>query len=311
MERKNIIRIPVILGPTAVGKTETVLKLASEFNAEIISCDSRQIYRYMDIGTAKPLSQQTKETTHWMIDIINPSEHYSAFNYSQDALTIIRTRSKENKTLFICGGTGLYFRTLREGPGPLVGADLAFREKYLEKAHEEGNESIHRELRRYDPETASRLHPNDIQRVIRALQVYHQTGDPLSSYREKKTAPPDIEFFALILTLPRNKLYDRINRRVEQMLSHGLWDEFCSLIDSGYTSTDPGMQCVGYKELFDVKRNIGTIAEAAQKIKQNTRNYAKRQITWFRNKENGLYVDMAYPSAYIKIKEAILKFLEI
>jgi len=306
-----MIRIPVILGPTAAGKTEAALQLAAELGAEIVSCDSRQIYRYMDIGTAKPSPQQMKKSAHWMIDIINPSEQYSAYDYSQDALKIIRSRAGEEKTMIVCGGTGLYFHTLREGPGPRVGADLAFREECLKKAAREGTPALHRELQRCDARTAALLHPNDLQRVIRALQVFHQTGVPFSTFKEKKTAPADIDFFTVILTLPRDTLYDRINRRVDSMMKAGLWDEFCSLQNRGYTADDPGMQCVGYKELLAVSKKNATLADATASIMQNTRNYAKRQITWFRNKENGLYVDMSLPTAYRKIKEAVSFFLEI
>ena len=311
MDKKQKIRVPVILGPTAVGKTEISLKLASDIGFEIISCDSRQIYRHMDIGTAKPSCRQMDNVRHWMIDIINPSEYYSAFRFSKEVISIIRDSAKRNNTMLICGGTGLYFKSLQEGLGPQVGSNIAFREKYKEKALKESNQSIFEELKACDPVTAARLHPNDVQRVIRALQVYHETGYPLSALQKEMRPPDDIEFIVIILSLGRDLLYDRINRRVDRMISEGLWDEFNSLGKMGYCESDPGMQCVGYKELFEVKNGSSTLPEAYERIKRNTRNYAKRQITWFNNKENGVCVDIADPSSLQKIKEKLTFFLDM
>lgn len=311
MDKKLKIRVPVILGPTAVGKTEISLRLAADFGFEIISCDSRQIYRSMDIGTAKPSGRQMDEVRHWMIGIINPSEYYSAYRFSQEAIRIIRDGAKQDKTMLICGGTGLYFRSLRQGLGPQVGSNIAFREKYKKKVLQEGNQSIFKELEECDPVTAARLHPNDVQRVIRALQVYYETGHPLSALQKEVRPLDDIEFIVIILSLSRDALYDRINNRVDRMISEGLWDEFNSLCKKGYGESDPGMQCVGYKELFEVKNGSGTLFEAVERIKRNTRNYAKRQITWFKHKENGIHVDISDSSSYSGIKEKITKFLDI
>lgn len=309
MEKKNKIRVPVILGPTAVGKTDISLRLASELGFEIISCDSRQVYRYMNIGTAKPSVEQMEEIRHWMVDIIDPPEFYSAYRFSQEADRIIRDGAKRSKTMLLCGGTGLYFKSLREGLGPQIGSNIAFREKYKKRVSEEGVLSVFEELRKCDPEAASRLHPNDVQRVIRALQVFHETGRPLSELQKENRPVDDIEFLVIILSLSRDILYARINGRVDRMLTEGLWEEFNSLCEKGYGESDPGMQCVGYKELFDVKKGAVTIPEAGDTIKRNTRNYAKRQITWFKNKEKGTHRDMSDPAAYSMIKEKITNFL--
>ena len=309
MDKKHKIRVPVILGPTAVGKTDLSLKLATDLGFEIISCDSRQIYRYMNIGTAKPSIEQMEDVRHWMIDIIEPSEYYSAYRFSQEAIQIIKDGAKRDKAMLICGGTGLYFKSLREGLGPQIGSDIAFREKYKGRVSQEGVESVFEELKKCDPEAASRLHPNDVQRVIRALQVFHETGRPLSELQKENRPLDDIEFFVVILSLSRNTLYGRINERVDRMISEGLWDEFNSLCEKGYSESDPGMQCVGYKELFDVKKGKGTVSEAGERIKRNTRNYAKRQMTWFKNKENGVHIDIPDSSACSAAKEEITNFL--
>lgn len=309
MNKKYKIRAPVILGPTAVGKTDLSLRLAADLGFEIISCDSRQIYRYMNIGTAKPSGKQMEEIRHRMIDIIEPPEYYSAYRFAQEAIQVIREGAKRNKTMLICGGTGLYFKSLREGLGPQIGSNIAFREKYKKRVSQEGVQSVYEELQKCDPEAASRLHPNDVQRVIRALQVFHETGRPLSELQKENRPLDEIEFYVVILSLSRDTLYTRINDRVDRMISEGLWEEFNSLCGKGYGESDPGMQCVGYKELFDVKKGTKTISEAVEKIKRNTRNYAKRQITWFKNKENGVHVDVPDSSTYSVMKGKITNFL--
>jgi len=309
MTDRQKIRVPAILGPTAVGKTELSLRLAAELKCEILSCDSRQVYRYMDIGTAKPSREEQKTVRHWMVDIINPSEPYSAHQFSQESLAIIRDTVHSPKTKLICGGTGLYFQSLHDGLGPQVASDPAFRKAYEKKASEDGKEALYEELQRCDPETAKRLHPNDVQRIIRALQVYYKTGTPLSTSYGKKRPPEDCEFLVIILMVPRDILYHRINKRVDNMIERGLWDEYCSIRKKGYTESDPGMQCVGYKELFSVEQGTWKLSEAREKIQRNSRNYAKRQITWFTNKTIGEHVDITHRGAYENIKEKIKRFL--
>jgi tRNA dimethylallyltransferase len=310
MSKSHKIKVPVILGPTAVGKTDISLRLAREMDFEILSCDSRQIYKYMNIGTAKPSLKEMKKVRHWMIDIVDPSDYYSAYQFSQEALKIIGDGAKRNKTVLVCGGTGLYYQSLCEGLGPQIASNLTFRKKYKERALQEGCENIYKELEKCDPETASKLHPNDVQRVIRALQVYYDTGIPLSVHQEKKRPPENIEFFVLVITLPRPALYDRINKRVDAMFYSGLWEEFSLLYGKGYKKNDPGMQCVGYKELFDVMGKSKSLIEMIEKIKQNTRNYAKRQVTWFTNKLNGIHVDISGKDAYSEIKKMLVTFLK-
>lgn len=310
MNNSKEILVPVILGPTAVGKTEITLKLAADFKGEILSCDSRQIYKHMDIGTAKPSTHELTTIVHWLIDVVEPSQHYSAYQFSLDALQIIRNVALQNKKIFICGGTGFYFNSLKEGLSPEVPPDLSFRSLYNEKVVKDGKEAIYQELIQHDPETAQRLHPNDSQRIIRALQVYYQSSLPLSQHKKMRNPPHDIKFIVFVLYLERSVLYQRINQRVDKMFQQGLWEEFNSLRRRGYTHNDPGMLCVGYKELFDVENKSISLDTSIKNIKMNSRRYAKRQLTWFLNKTNGIWIDVSEKSAYSKIKKKILEHME-
>ncbi|MDG5815601.1 tRNA (adenosine(37)-N6)-dimethylallyltransferase MiaA [Chitinispirillales bacterium ANBcel5] len=302
------IIIPVIMGPTAVGKTELALQLASDYDYEIISCDSRQIYRHMDIGTAKVSCKEREGVRHWLIDVLNPDQAYSAYSFAKDALAIMRSRKKLGKKTLICGGTGLYFYTLTHGMGAVIDADSEIRAKLQLKASRQGEKVLHEELKSVDPISADRLHPNDLQRIIRALEVYYHTGKPLSLLQEKNTPPSDVEFRLFIVTRPRDVLYERINRRVREMINAGLYEEFRLLCALGYDEKSPGMQCVGYKELFDVQKGNITLKEAIEKISQNSRRYAKRQRTWFRNKTAG--IQFSYNTALKSLKEEIEKIHE-
>ncbi|MDR3011869.1 MAG: tRNA (adenosine(37)-N6)-dimethylallyltransferase MiaA [Chitinispirillales bacterium] len=288
------ITVLAILGPTAAGKTEVALSMAEEYGYEILSCDSRQIYRHMGIGTAKPSLEEMGRVRHHLIDILDPSKPYSAFAFAEDALRIIREAHKIGKKILICGGTGLYYDILVNGGGSsLDEADLDLRDRMLEEARECGSASLHDRLRGVDPEAAEKIHPNDLQRVLRALDVYYRTGRPLSSLRKDRLPPEDIDFRAVVISLPREELYGRINRRVDVMVGRGLWSEFTNLREMGYTEASPGMACVGYRELFGVEKGEMGLEQAAELIKRNTRRYAKRQMTWFRNRAPGALIDVS------------------
>jgi len=289
---KEKITVPVILGPTAVGKTGFVLRAAA-LGYEVVSCDSRQIYRRMDIGTAKPPPAERERVKHWLIDILDPSEPYSAFAFAEDALRIIRESHAAGKKILICGGTGLYFHILKSGAGPVDGADLKLRNELQRQASERGAAELYGRLQKADPLGASKIHPNDLQRVLRALDIIYRKGQPFSAFHDAKRPPEDIEFRTIVVSRPRDILYERINRRVDAMFKQGLWDEFRALRESGYTETSPGMICVGYRELFSVERGETSLYQAAELIKQNSRHYAKRQMTWFRNKTKAeCYIDV-------------------
>lgn len=263
------------------------IRLSQARGYEVVSCDSRQVYRFMDIGTAKPSKQELCFVKHWMIDIVDPDQHVSCFQYAHEAEEIIRNRSGEGKILFICGGSGLYFKVLSEGIGPSVEPNLEFRTKYREKARLLGNQDIFEELRGLDPGTASLSSPANVQRNIRALEVYYGTGMPLSELKKKAQGPAGIDFYVMVLMPPRQDLYLRIDRRVDAMVENGLYEEFSALRKRGYDETSPGMQCLGYKELFAVEKGLVPFRRAVDSIKMNTRHYAKRQVTWLRHQIKG------------------------
>jgi tRNA dimethylallyltransferase len=277
------IKIPVILGPTSSGKTELAIRLSRDLGREVISCDSRQVYRFMNIGTAKPTSEEQRLVKHWMVDIVDPDQPFSCFQFACRAEEILRSGEACGKFYFICGGSGLYFKSLSEGIGPSGKTNNEFRKRYFEKARLLGNQSIFEELLEVDPLTASLSSPSNAQRNIRALEVFYETGVPLSQQKAKAQPPSDIDFFVMVIMLPRHMLYERINRRVDAMVQNGLFEEFKALRKRGYDETSPGMQCLGYKEFFAVEKGLMPFENAVEMIKLNTRHYAKRQVTWFRH----------------------------
>jgi tRNA dimethylallyltransferase len=298
---KGKICVPAILGPTAVGKTELAVRLACEMDFDIISCDSRQIYRYMDIATAKPSPQQLASARHWMIDIVEPTCPFSAYEYAIRAREIIRRCAEGGRKVVVCGGTGLYYRSLTQDLHPGVGTDFAFRAECERRAAENGAKALHDDLARVDPVTARRLHPNDVHRIIRALQVFNDTGVPLSRHSAVRHAPSDMVFVPVVLSRPRSALYGLIDRRVEQMAKEGLWDEFTALRRRGYRRDTPGMACVGYRELFDVEEKMVTMQEAIGMIQRSTRRFAKRQMTWFAYQVSAPVFDVAAEGACERI----------
>jgi tRNA dimethylallyltransferase len=296
-------RVPVIVGPTAVGKSSAAVSIARQLGYEILSCDSRQVYRYMDIGTDKPSPAQRAEIPHWLVDIVDPDQRYSAFRFAGEGMEVIREADDRDVTILVCGGTGLYLKRLMEGIGPQVETRPEFCEAYEKKISLQGPESIFEELRSVDPETANRVHPNNTRRIMRALQVFHDTGIPLSQHLRNTQAPHDVEFVVAILSLPRPLLYQRINDRVDLMVAQGLSKEFAALRQRGYGPNDPGMNCVGYRELFAVEEGIMDFKAAVDVIKMNSRRYAKRQITWFAHQTRGFMVDMSDQGAVSRIQD--------
>ena len=285
--RKSPIPVAVILGPTAVGKSAVAFRIAQEMGWDILSCDSRQIYRLMDIGTAKPSWEERKCVRHWMIDILNPSEEYSAGRFAREAESIIRNEAVNGKPLILCGGTGLYFRALSEGYNDRPQSDPAIRDKLMRRSQKDGVEALYKELMVVDPFSAQGIHKNDLQRIVRALALFHQTGKPPSLFSTQLKPPAGIRFIVVKMTMPRSELYERINRRVQNMIDEGLWDEFLQLRSASFGRFDPGMQTVGYKELFSVENGENSLETAIAQIQQNTRRYAKRQFTWFNNQVKG------------------------
>ena len=273
-----------IVGPTAVGKTEIAIQLAQRLDAEIVSLDSRQIYREMDIGTAKPTPEQQRAVPHHLIDCVDVDQTFSVAEYQRLADTAIAEIRGREKRAMAVGGAGLYFRGIIDGLFDGPGADAEIRAKLQREADEHGNVALHERLRRCDPETANRVHPNNLVRVIRALEVYELTGKPISALQQQwKMNEPRYPFRAFGLNMPRETLYQRIEERVDRMVEAGLIEEVKGLLDQGCPRNCVAMQSFGYKELIDYLDRNRTLDEAIALLKQNTRRFAKRQLTWFRN----------------------------
>ena len=271
-----------IAGPTASGKTALAVELAKEFNGEVVSCDSMQIYKRMDIGTAKPTKEEMQGIPHHMIDVAEPDEDFSVSRYCEIASPIVDDIVARGKTAIIAGGTGLYMDSLIRGnsfaPFPSTGA----REKLEEQADELGMEYMTGWLRRVDPEAAARIH--DRKRILRALEVYLETGETITEHNWKtQLIPPRYSPLWLGLDFePRAALYERIDRRVSIMLEQGLVEEIRGLLASGIPEKCTAMQAIGYKEFIAALDGRCTIEEAADEVRKASRHYAKRQLTWFR-----------------------------
>ena len=276
-----------IAGPTASGKTALAVALAKELNGEVVSCDSMQVYKRMDIGTAKPTLAEMEGIPHHMIDVAEPWEDFSVSRYCEMAAPIVDDIISRGKTAIIAGGTGLYMDSLIRGsafaPSPATGV----REQLEAQADAEGMEAMLSRLRAVDPDSAARLHLSDRKRIIRALEVFLETGETITEHNRKTQAvPPRYTPLWLGLDfLERSELYRRIDLRVGKMLEMGLIGEIQSLLDSGIPEKCTAMQAIGYKEFVDALDGRCTIEEAADQVRQSSRRYAKRQLTWFRRNQ--------------------------
>jgi len=288
----TIDRVVVILGPTCVGKSQVSLKLADILNGEIVSFDSRQIYRYMDIGTAKPTKEDRERIPHHFIDRISPDEKFTAADYGKEARQIIRQIVKREKQPIAVGGSGLYLRALTQGffKGPR--ADERIRRKLMREAQEFGEPRLFRRLKTVDPEAAGRIHPNDLVRIVRALEVYEITGKPISLLqRQGDYEPFAMQFVRIGLNIERKELYQRIERRVGEMISAGLVEEVKMLKERGFSPKLKALKTVGYQELFAYLDGEVDLHTAVENLKLHTRHYAKRQLTWFRHDEEIIWLD--------------------
>lgn len=277
-------KVIVIAGPTASGKTELALRLAEKTGGEIVSADSMQIYKFMNIGTAKPTREEMRGIPHHMIDAVYPDESYSVALYKENAEKCIRNIAMENKLPIVVGGTGLYINSLIYNiQFSETVKDDAFREKMNELALTDGPQALHDRLAAVDPESASRIHFNNVKKVIRALEVYEYTGKPISEHqKESRLVPPPYRYLVFVLNMDRKELYRRIDERVDRMMENGLADEVRNLLQMGYNPGSVALQGLGYKEIIRFFNNEITLEEAVRIIKRDTRHYAKRQITWFR-----------------------------
>ncbi len=277
-------RVIVIVGPTASGKTNLSIELANKFNGEIVSADSMQIYKYMDIGTAKPSIEEMQGIKHYLIDEVLPNDEFNVVKYKQLATKYIDEIFEKGKQPIVVGGTGLYVSSLINNiVFSETESDWELRESLKKEAAEFGPEYIHNKLKEVDPQAAENIHPNNVKRVIRALEVYFQTQKPIAYHNEmSRSIPSKYEFILIGLAMDRQRLYDRINKRVDIMLNSGLVKEVKNLINLGFADCLISMQGIGYKEILAHLNNQISLEEAMEAIKQGSRRYAKRQITWFK-----------------------------
>jgi len=302
----------VIAGPTAVGKTDASIQLARELGAEIVSADSMQIYRGMDIGTAKPTPEQRKLVYHHMIDIVAPDQPYSVGDYLRDARTAIDGILASGGTPVVVGGTGLYIRALMKGLFHGPPADLDLRERLLLQEAEGGTGALYFDLVKVDPEAAVKIHPNDLRRTIRALEVFYLRDRKLSDFQlEHSFQDRPYRFRLIFLVRNRSELYARIEKRVDQMIAEGLEDEVRRLMEHGYPRELSSMQGLGYKHFLDYFLGKTSREEAVAFLKRDTRRFAKRQFTWFRREPDAVWVDVSGLMEAGEIIARIKKNIEI
>lgn len=285
-------RAPVlaVVGPTAAGKSGLALRLAEELGGEIINGDALQVYRHLTIGTDKPTDSMRRRVPHHLVDILEPTEAFSAGEFSRRARRAIAEIQSRGKLPIVVGGSGLYQRALFQGLSPLPRADLEIRAA-LEARVEAGElPALYRELGAADPETGARLKPNDRQRIVRALEILLSSGVPMSTWLRQKPVDPPMRAFRIGLTVPRAILYDRIGDRVEQMVERGWVSEIKNMLDQGFEPSAPAFQAIGYRQMVRHVMGECDLQEALQDTVQATRRYAKRQMTWFRKESDVRWV---------------------
>lgn len=278
-----MIPLIIIAGPTATGKSERSLHLAKRLNSEILSADSMQVYRFFDIGTAKPSIEDRKTVPHHLTDIINPDEEYSAGRFKKDSEKIINKLHAKAKIPIVSGGTGLYINAIAKGLSMAAPSDPELRKKLRKRLKKTGNQAMHNELLKVDPVAAKKINPADTFRIERALEVYYLTGKPMSSLQSsEKHETNQYDVLYLILNLDRSLLYQRINERVDRMIEKGFIEEVRSIIAMGYSDQLKPFKSIGYKEIVQYLRKELGLEQAVENIKKGTRNFAKRQLTWFK-----------------------------
>lgn len=301
-------KIVIILGPTAVGKSELAVDLAEAIGAAIVNADSQQVYRYLDIGTGKPTSADRQRVAHFLLDVVDPDEDFSAALFSRLARQSIADIRAAHKHALLCGGTGLYLKALTrglfEGPAP----DAKIRCALMRHIENEGLGSLYRRLTEVDPGAAAAIHPNDRQRTIRALEVFEATGKRLSDWqREHGFQERHFDLLKIGLHRPRDELYELINRRCERMVDDGLLDEVRGLVARGYGLSLKPLRSIGYRQMGQVLEGRQSSPDALAEMKRETRHFAKRQLTWFRRDQE---IQWFEPRQKAAIVEAVKEFLE-
>ncbi|MBR4283611.1 MAG: tRNA (adenosine(37)-N6)-dimethylallyltransferase MiaA [Anaerotignum sp.] len=301
----------VIGGPTACGKTGFSIKLAKKINGEIISADSMQVYRYMDIGTAKVTLEEADGVPHYLIDEFDPDEEYNVMLFQQKAKAYMEEIWAKGKTPILVGGTGFYINALLyDNDFTETENDTSYREECYKLAQEQGPEVLFERLKEVDPEYAEIMHANNVKRVTRALEYHYLTGQKFSEHNaEQKEKETPYDAAVIILNMDREKLYERIELRIDLMMQEGLLDEVKGLLDKGYTPDLVSMQGIGYKEFIPYFNGECTLEEAVTQLKTNTRRFAKRQLTWFRRQIEGLWVDMDQSDGE-KVMKNVLDYLK-
>ena len=305
-------KIVVVCGPTASGKTALSIALAKAFDGEVVSADSMQIYRGMDIGTAKPTLEEREGIPHHMLDVAEPGESYSVSRYVQEATACVEDILSRGKLPIVCGGTGLYIDGLIRGTDfQPAGTDNGIREELEKEWEAQGAETMMARLAAVDPDSAGRLHLSDKRRILRALEVYLATGETITAHNARtKAIPPRFEAVMIGLnTQPRDILYGRIDRRVDVMLEQGLLQEVQTLLEKGLLE-GTAAQAIGYKELLAHFRGEMTLEAAADLIRQKSRNYAKRQLTWFRRDERVKWIVYNAPQAAQAVLQEATEYLQ-
>ena len=283
----------VLTGPTAVGKTSLSISLAKAVNGEIISADSMQVYKGMDIGSAKIRKEEMQGVTHYLVDILEPEEEFHIVKFQELAKAALEEIYAKGKIPILVGGTGFYIQAVtRDIDFTQAEQETSYREELEQFAKEKGAEYLHEKLREVDSKSAENIHSNNVKRVIRALEFYHQNGTPISEHNEEQkqqTSPYNLAYF--VLTAPREILYERIDRRVDQMMEEGLLEEVKSLRERGCHRGMVSMQGLGYKEILAYLEGEYPLEEAVRILKRDTRHFAKRQLTWFRREQDVIWVD--------------------
>lgn len=301
----------IIAGPTAVGKTDISIEVAKRLNGEVVSADSMQIYKYLDIGSAKPTDEEMEDIKHYLIDEIDPREEFSVAQYRDLAKKYIDKIISENKLPIVAGGTGLYVNSLvYEMDFSSTVSDKDIREKLTREYEKYGADYLHEKLKEVDKEAAERIHQNNVKRVIRALEIFYTTGESIKDFSRDLVESKDYDVILIGLNRDRQKLYQRINKRVDIMFNSGLLDEVKKLVKMGLTSDDISMKGIGYKEIIGYFDGEYDLDRAIELVKRNTRRYAKRQLTWFKRYKNIKWFYLDEYTDKKKIIDNIIQFVE-